>query len=570
MFNRLERGSFEVSMSFEGPHPEDKALVVGLNGQGKPGGMVACARRADGSLSFPSVSECADYAPFTYLFAVDGVRYFLAFGADGAHRGLEYCVDGRPICPVGYEFEDAGALTRTASTVEAFVAVTGLHLAAWYAANRYCGHCASPLAHSRTERALTCSNCGNVVYPRISPAIIVAVVNGDKLLMTRYAKGNYRRRALVAGFVEVGESAEETVAREVYEECGIHVKNVRYFASQPWGVSGSLMLGYFADLDGDPQTHLIDGELSWAGWVSRDEIEESDDYALGRKMVEAFRNGDVPCPGGPNSREVTMRQTVYGLLPMMHCARPFASPRSIGLWYNDQIMQQQLTDKAQIAVFDFDDTSIEGSSPSWLVNRLIFEHRISPITSLKIGFWGLAYKWRLPQNESWVRGQVFKAFVGKPKAEVDKYLVAFYDKLIEPRFRPKADAEMRKRAEEGCVVVVVSASFEPIVLRAMEKHPFHAQISTRMKVAPDGTYTREVDGRPIEGDEKLVALKRWCDGRFGPGQWEIAYAYGDHHSDEPLLSSAKHPFVVSPNTGMSRIAKAKGWPVLDWKMTVPK
>jgi len=69
-------------------------------------------------------------------------------------------------------------------------------------------------------------------------------------------------------------------------------------------------------------------------------------------------------------------------------------------------MQKQTTEKARIAVFDFDDTSIEGSSPSWLVNRLIFERRISPITSLKIGFWGLAYKWHLPQSESWVRGQV--------------------------------------------------------------------------------------------------------------------------------------------------------------------
>ena len=233
-------------------------------------------------------------------------------------------------------------------------------------------------------------------------------------------------------------------------------------------------------------------------------------------------------------------------------------------------MVGQQTAKARVAVFDFDDTSIEGSSPSWLVNRLIFEHKISPITSLKIGFWGIAFKWHLPQNESWVRGQVFKAFDGKPKEVVDQYLTDFYDKIIAKRFRPKADEEMRKRAEEGCTVVVVSASFEPIVVRAMESHPFHAQISTRMKIRANGTYTREVDGRPIEGEEKLVALKRWCDGRFGPDNWELAYAYGDHHSDKPLLEAAQNPFAVSPNTGMSHIAKVKGWPVLDWKMDVPK
>lgn len=233
-------------------------------------------------------------------------------------------------------------------------------------------------------------------------------------------------------------------------------------------------------------------------------------------------------------------------------------------------MDKQPNDKTKIAAFDFDDTSIEGSSPSWLVNRLIFERRISPLTSLKIGFWGLAYKWHLPQNEAWVRGQVFKAFEGKPKEEVDEYLTQFYDTYIAHRFRPKADEAMRRCAEKGCEVVVVSASFEPIVLRAMETHPFDHQISTRMKVAPDGTYTREVDGDPIEGEAKLVALKRWCDERYGKGNWVLEYAFGDHHSDEPLLAAANHPFAVSPNTGMTKIAKKRNWPILDWKINVPK
>ncbi len=226
--------------------------------------------------------------------------------------------------------------------------------------------------------------------------------------------------------------------------------------------------------------------------------------------------------------------------------------------------------KVKVAVFDFDGTSIEGSSPTRLVNRLILERKLSPLTSLKIGFWGLAYKWHLPQNEAWVRGKVFSAFDGLPQEEVDGYLADFYDKHIARRFRPEADAAMRARAEEGCEVVVVSASFEPIVKRALEHHPFQHQISTRMRTREDGTYTREVEGRPIEGEEKLIALRHWCDGRFGEGRWELAYAYGDHHSDIPLLAAAEHPFAVSPNSGLKKYAKEHGWPILDWEMDVPK
>ena len=91
----------------------------------------------------------------------------------------------------------------------------------------------------------------------------------------------------------------------------------------------------------------------------------------------------------------------------------------------------------------------------------------------------------------------------------------------------------------GHVVVVISATFEPIILRAMQHHPFENQISTRMRVAPDGTYTREVEGLPVEGEQKLVAVTEFGDARFGAGNWELAYAYGDHHSDRAVLSAAR-------------------------------
>ncbi len=229
-----------------------------------------------------------------------------------------------------------------------------------------------------------------------------------------------------------------------------------------------------------------------------------------------------------------------------------------------------MTEKQKIAVFDFDGTIIEGSSPSWLVNRLIFERKISPLTSLKIGFWGIAYKWHLPQNESWVRGQVFKAFKGKPKEEGDAYLVTFYENYIKKRIRPSARKALDDVCAQGCKIVVISATFEPIVECAMKDLPIDFQVSTKMKVAKDGTYTCEVDGEPIEGNGKIKALKDVCDMRFGSGGWELEYAYGDHHSDMPLLSMSKRPYAVCPNSSLERAAKKRGWPILDWEIAISK
>ena len=147
---------------------------------------------------------------------------------------------------------------------------------------------------------------------------------------------------------------------------------------------------------------------------------------------------------------------------------------------------------------------------------------------------------------------------------MDAFLSDFYDERIAPLFRPQADAAMRAHAEAGDVVLVVSATFEPIILRAMERHPFECQVSTRMRTAPDGTYTREVEGLPVEGEETLAAVRRFGDARFGPGNWRIAFAYGDHHSDRAVLDAAERPFAVSPDRPLARTARARGWEVLDW------
>lgn len=219
----------------------------------------------------------------------------------------------------------------------------------------------------------------------------------------------------------------------------------------------------------------------------------------------------------------------------------------------------------QLAVFDFDGTCITGNSPVMLVKYLARRRMLGKRNLLKIGSWAFCYKFRLPQNESWVRSLVFSAFEGMPVEEANAFLSEFYDKVIEQRFREKAGEAMRAHQEAGCVVAVVSASFEPIILRAMELHGFDMQASTRMEVALDGTYTRQVEGLPVEGAEKLAAVTRLADNRFGKGNWELAFAYGDHHSDRTILKAAKTAYAVTPDNPLERTAKAQGWPILEWR-----
>lgn len=166
-------------------------------------------------------------------------------------------------------------------------------LADWYRLHRYCGCCAARTVHSEKERAVVCPVCGRVYYPRINPVVIIAIVDGDRILLTRYNRSGSRRHALVAGFVEIGETLEDAVRREIMEEVGLHVKNIRYCESQPWPFSSSLISGFFADVDGDPTIHLnTDGqeELAEGIWVTRDELVlEEVGMSLTWDMIRKFK-----------------------------------------------------------------------------------------------------------------------------------------------------------------------------------------------------------------------------------------------------------------------------------------
>ncbi|MCQ2551430.1 MAG: NAD(+) diphosphatase [Clostridia bacterium] len=178
-----------------------------------------------------------------------------------------------------------------ADKLTTFAAIMGLHLYTWYEKNHYCGICKEELTFSKGERALVCPKCGNVIYPRISPVVIVGVTNGDEILLTKYADRDYARYALIAGFMEYGETPEDTVRREVFEEAGLKVKNITYYKSQPWPYPDSLLLGFYAEVDGDTTATLRDGELKEATWFKRKDVPDIEsDFALTSELMENFKN----------------------------------------------------------------------------------------------------------------------------------------------------------------------------------------------------------------------------------------------------------------------------------------
>ncbi|MBQ3422134.1 MAG: NAD(+) diphosphatase [Romboutsia sp.] len=173
-----------------------------------------------------------------------------------------------------------------------FALVTAMHLYKWYSSNKYCGACGKPNKKDDIERALYCSCCNTKVYPTISPVIMVGIVNNDKLLLTKYANRSYKGRALVAGFVEIGESYEDTVRREVMEEVGLKVKNIKYYKSQPWAYTSTIISGFFAELDGADEPNVDTEELAEAKWFRYDELSagEADAISLSEDMISEFIN----------------------------------------------------------------------------------------------------------------------------------------------------------------------------------------------------------------------------------------------------------------------------------------
>lgn len=242
--------------------------------------LVHAAKMNEYVLDFPKISELGENKTYQYLFSVEEEKYFL-YRDDG-----EDCM-----VPDGYDYMDIKEVRHFGAgpKYRIFATLTAKHLADWYRDTCFCGRCGQKMVHSKTERGMECEACHFISYPRIMPAVIVGVINKDRLLITRYRSG-YQHNALVAGFTEIGETLEETVAREVMEETGLRVKNIRYYKSQPWGIANDILMGFYCDVDGDSDIHMDENELKYAEWVKKEEIVlQPDDFSLTNEMMQVFK-----------------------------------------------------------------------------------------------------------------------------------------------------------------------------------------------------------------------------------------------------------------------------------------
>lgn len=267
---------YHVEYQPQRPEDTDVLLVYKDNG--------VLAEYKDGRIKYPTVSDVMAVFPqikekAKFLFRIDDQDYYELRSPELEEFN-------------GWKYENTVILREAQPMWKAFAGVTGLQIHNWYTDTKYCGRCGTKMEAQGRERAMECPNCGKITYPTISPSVIVGVTDGNRILLTKYAvkHSKFRNYALVAGYAEVGETLEETVSREVMEEVGLKVKNIRYYKSQPWAFTGTLLVGFYCDVDGDTTIQLDENELSEGTWFEREDIPtNTSTISLTSEMIEYFR-----------------------------------------------------------------------------------------------------------------------------------------------------------------------------------------------------------------------------------------------------------------------------------------
>ena len=211
-----------------------------------------------------------------YLGTLNGHSCLCAEGEADAHP------------PARMEFHSLRKLYGALDEEMFWLAGRAFQIMDWDRTHQYCGKCGSPTKDKADERAKVCATCGTVNFPRMSPAIIVAVVRDKEILLAHAARFPGSMYSVLAGFVEPGESLEDCVRREVKEEAGVDVKNIRYFGSQPWPFPNSLMVGFTAEYAGGDVT-TDEKEIVDARWFTADNLPTiPDKISIARSLIDWF------------------------------------------------------------------------------------------------------------------------------------------------------------------------------------------------------------------------------------------------------------------------------------------
>lgn len=194
------------------------------------------------------------------------------------------------VAPPSYEFRSLRGLLSLLEEDLFFTAGRALQIIHWDRTHQYCGQCGAPTVQENHQHSRRCSRCGLTTFPRLSPAVIVLVTRGREVLLARSPRFTPGMYSTLAGFVEPGESLEECIHREIREEVGVEVANLRYFGSQPWPFPHSLMIGFHAEYAGGDI--VVDGEeIEAAGWFPLIKLPPlPPPGSIARKLIEAYLN----------------------------------------------------------------------------------------------------------------------------------------------------------------------------------------------------------------------------------------------------------------------------------------
>ena len=261
-------------------------------------GIVPPAQRSDpawwfafmGDRLLVHVDSSGVKVPYLRDFSELGLTIFRQqyLGRLNRHHCYSVEVPEGTVAPAGMAFEGLRQVYGRLDENLFWIAARGVQIVDWDRTHQFCGRCGAPMEAKATERAKLCPRCGLHHFPRLAPAIIVLVERGRALLLARsrhFAKGMY---SVIAGFVEPGETLEEAVVREVREEIGISIKEIRYFGSQPWPFPHSLMIGFTATYE-DGEIVLDDPEIEDAGWFTRDNLPPlPGKISIARKLIDGF------------------------------------------------------------------------------------------------------------------------------------------------------------------------------------------------------------------------------------------------------------------------------------------